>query len=291
MTAGFLSLRLAPAPADTSLDLLGEPTLTETWCDPQGRIIGSVCLSDGRYRFEILGLAAYCFRDGAADVACFPEAGVAPSVARDTFYRSVLPFVLHTRGLEALHASAVLSGGRVYAFCGPSGMGKSTLVDAFRQRGYALWADDALVLDRRDGVPVAAVVPFHVRLHKVGPAWVSAAREAVPDGVADRFEPAAGLAAPLGAIFILERNTIPDQGPQLDLLDPAEALRQVLTHAYAFTVTGREARRRLVSYFLALIAATPVYRLCVPDDRGRVAATVALLEPMLAAGNGATAGD
>lgn len=290
MSAGFLSLRLAPTPADTSLDPLGEPILTETWRDPYGRVIGNVCLSDGRYRFEIYGLAVYRFRDGAADVACFPAAGVAPSVARDTFYRSVLPFVLHTRGLEALHASAVLSGGRVYAFCGPSGTGKSTLADAFRQRGYALWADDALVLDRRDAVSVATVVPFHVRLHKVGPAWVSAARDAVPDGVADRFDPAAGLAAPLGAIFILERSMIPGRAPQLDLLDPAEALRQVLTHAYAFTVTGREARRRLASNFLALIAATQVYRLCVPDDRDRIAATVALLEPLLAAGNGA-AGD
>ena len=50
------------------------------------------------------------------------------------------------RGLLPLHASAVRAGGDVHAFGGPDGVGKSTLVAAFSNRGHAYFADDSLLL-------------------------------------------------------------------------------------------------------------------------------------------------
>jgi len=58
----------------------------------------------------------------------------------------VLSFCLLTRGIEPLHATAVVVDGEAIAFLGMSGAGKSTLAAAFVQRGYSLLTDDVLVL-------------------------------------------------------------------------------------------------------------------------------------------------
>ena len=58
----------------------------------------------------------------------------------------VLSFCLLTRGIEPLHATAVVVDGEAIAFLGNSGAGKSTLAATFVQRGHALLTDDVLVL-------------------------------------------------------------------------------------------------------------------------------------------------
>jgi len=57
-----------------------------------------------------------------------------------------LSFCLLARGIEPLHATAVVVNGEAIAFLGGSGAGKSTLAAVFVQRGYALLTDDVLVL-------------------------------------------------------------------------------------------------------------------------------------------------
>jgi hypothetical protein len=57
-----------------------------------------------------------------------------------------LSFCLLTRGIEPLHATAVVVNGEAIAFLGASGAGKSTLAAVFVQRGFALLTDDVLVL-------------------------------------------------------------------------------------------------------------------------------------------------
>ncbi len=58
----------------------------------------------------------------------------------------VLSFCLLTRGIEPLHATAVVVDGEAIAFLGSSGAGKSTMAAAFLQKGYSLLTDDVLVL-------------------------------------------------------------------------------------------------------------------------------------------------
>lgn len=50
------------------------------------------------------------------------------------------------RGLLPLYASAVVCNDAVYAFTGPSGIGKSTLTTAISARGYEFFGDDVLLL-------------------------------------------------------------------------------------------------------------------------------------------------
>ena len=51
------------------------------------------------------------------------------------------------RGIESLHATAIVVDGEAVAFLGDSGDGKSTLAASFLSRGYSLLTDDVLVLE------------------------------------------------------------------------------------------------------------------------------------------------
>jgi hypothetical protein len=55
---------------------------------------------------------------------------------------SALGIVCHQRGLLPLHANAVVAQSGAFAFCGPSGIGKSTLAAYFARAGYPVLCDD-----------------------------------------------------------------------------------------------------------------------------------------------------
>jgi hypothetical protein len=73
----------------------------------------------------------------------------------------VLPNVSIAHGYEALHASAVLTDHGVVAIAAPSGTGKSTLALELVRRGWPLFADDTVVLGRRDdAIEAHPAAPF-----------------------------------------------------------------------------------------------------------------------------------
>ena len=86
---------------------------------------------------------------------------------------TVYAAVATMNGLFPLHASAVAHQGRVHAFTGPGGAGKSTLVAALGRSGFAHFCDDTLLLDiSGDGPPLC--LPGHKRL-KLWPEGVALA--------------------------------------------------------------------------------------------------------------------
>lgn len=76
----------------------------------------------------------------------------------------VLPAIGVMRGYEALHAAAVDSPYGVVAIMAPSGAGKSTLAIELLRRGWALFADDVLILDDTEGVVRAHPGTPHMNL-------------------------------------------------------------------------------------------------------------------------------
>lgn len=53
----------------------------------------------------------------------------------------------YQRGLLPLHASAIIHNGKVHAFTGQSGQGKSTLTAALSRQGLDFFTDDVLIID------------------------------------------------------------------------------------------------------------------------------------------------
>jgi len=76
---------------------------------------------------------------------------------------SVYGAVASLNGLVPIHASAVALGGRVFAFTGPAGAGKSTLVAALGDLGLPMFCDDTLVLDLSDPDRIICL-PGHKRM-------------------------------------------------------------------------------------------------------------------------------
>ncbi|MFT6809773.1 MAG: hypothetical protein ACJA01_003011 [Saprospiraceae bacterium] len=62
------------------------------------------------------------------------------------FFASGLSAIIHFQGLFLLHSSGVSKGNGLILFCGPSGIGKSTIAAHLKTKGYPLFTDDKCLL-------------------------------------------------------------------------------------------------------------------------------------------------
>jgi hypothetical protein len=100
----------------------------------------------GEVFFSYGDKARFVLRAGMERLACAP---LYPGLEwQQVLIGKVLACVSVIRGYEALHAAAVDSTHGVIGIMGPSGAGKSTLTAELVRRGYRLFADDQLTLDR-----------------------------------------------------------------------------------------------------------------------------------------------
>ncbi|MGQ3477923.1 serine kinase [Paenibacillus sp. TY11] len=98
-----------------------------------------------RFMFQIPGTAIYAVREGKEiEVSIFP--GADPDTVRLFVLGTCMGVLLMQRRILPIHGSAVVIGGRAYAFVGESGTGKSTLAAAFRQAGYQMVSDDVIAV-------------------------------------------------------------------------------------------------------------------------------------------------
>ena len=173
---------------------------------------------------------------------------------------TVYAAVATMNGLFPLHASAVAHQGRVHAFTGPGGAGKSTLVAALGRSGFAHFCDDTLLLDiSGDGPPLC--LPGHKRL-KLWPEGVALAGVEPGELVADDYrkhfvEPMGGTIdepLPLAGLYYLDQGEPPQVAPlaggdQIERLQDdhytAELWRQAAdqTRAARFATLAALARR------------------------------------------------
>lgn len=239
-------------------------------------------MAGDEYWFELIGGGLCRFGHNSDDLRLYPSSTASSSAARDSFYRGMLPFILTSRNVEALHASAIVINETVYAFCAPSGTGKSTLACACVQRGHEVWSDDALLLSSRSGVPYALSLPFYLREAKRPPAWVDLRGQAnheIELTEVEKFDPLQGVGLPLGGIFFIDRGTQEcATQPSLENLSTMEAIPLLFANAYAFTELFPEQRGRLVAFYLELSLAVAVYRLRLADDLASLDSAVTLVE-------------
>ncbi len=193
----------------------------------------------------------------------------------------VLPFAATLRGLEVFHAGAALLDGAAIAFAGPSRSGKTSAVLELCRRGASFMADDVLALEQVDGellvhpgTPLAGVDRE---------AELPSSESRVPQEVvaADARElmvrmPSAERAAPLDALFFLDRRA---DGPGRPRFEPLEDARTLLSATFNFVLVSPDRLRRLLEV-CALAANRRVERIVFGPEADPSAVVAAALERM-----------
>ena len=199
----------------------------------------------------------------------------------------LLGFALRLRGVLALHASAVLIGGRAVALIGPSGTGKSTTAAAFAAAGIPVLSDDVVAVRVIDGTPMAypsyrllrlwdesEKILFRTvgRLPKLTPTWD---KRALPLGTEFPFhhEP-----APLGELFVLADRSVEARAPYLETLAASAAFIALLENTYANYLLDDAMRGAEMRALEAVLRNRRVRRLVPHADPSRLAALVACVQ-------------
>ena len=115
----------------------------------------------GEFLLRVDNVARFYVQDGSR-ITIMPETGASEDDILIFLMGSAVGALLHQRNILVLHGSAIAVNGRSVAFCGPSGIGKSTLAAGFHQRGYQFLADDLCAITMYSGCP--AVIPGFPRL-------------------------------------------------------------------------------------------------------------------------------
>lgn len=99
------------------------------------------------------GFGDFYVHDGR-EIVIQPHSRVPEEAIRLYVLGTCLSILLHQRRLFVQHTSGIASERGIVLFAGRSGVGKSTMVSAFLERGYKIVADDmvALALDPQAGV-------------------------------------------------------------------------------------------------------------------------------------------
>ena len=185
---------------------------------------------------------------------------------------SVYSAIASINGLVPIHASAISIDGRVFAFTGPAGAGKSTLVAALAGVGLPMFCDDTLVLDLSEPDRILCL-PGHKRL-KLRPDAVEltgARREEKVSATVDKYyaSPKGGSVAmtlPLSELIFLEvgpdPRVIPISGAarfarMIDDHQTAELLAaaRLFDKAERFAHLSRLARQIRMARFIRPLAA------------------------------------
>jgi hypothetical protein len=256
-------LRLSSALALPELDLTtesGPPDVTVALAPgplaAEGRLVrGSERLEchvlDAGFRLRFPERADFELDARGTRLVAAPLPGTSDEMLRHLLLDAVLPLVVHLRGGEALHATAVKTPRGVVAFLGESGAGKSTLAASFIDAGCELVCDDCLALARAPDGAVLAVPGYEgLRLHD-------------DTGMKRRIRRGGllGAPAPLAALYALERGPL-----AVERLSPAEAFMALVAATYRLDPSDRarlEAQHRVLE---AVVARVPVKRLRVPGD-------------------------
>ncbi len=242
-------------------------------------------------RFTVRNVAEYLVRDGNEVIVDTPHPDDTPDVGL-FLLGSVLGFLCHQRGLLPLHASCVALDGRVIAFAGHSGSGKSTVAAQCLVSGGRLLSDDVTVVDMRAaGGPI--VLPTFPRqklwrdtLNALGLAPGRHLRRAVDLAkfdrpVSDAFD---GAPARLDAIYHLHARKR-DGAPQTAPMNGLQSVRALYDNIYRRTAAGLLGFSDRVFQDCALLAnAVPVHALAMPEGIGAVGRMGSHFERILAAG-------
>jgi hypothetical protein len=156
----------------------------------------------------------------------------------------VLPFAAALRGLEVLHAGAVVVAGEGVALSGPSGSGKTSLALALQRRGAELLADDVVAVERagaellaHPGAPISGI--DRAEAERLGAQGNGERTGVLAVNARERVARAVLVPGPvpLGALFLLDRRL---EGPKAPSFEPAGDPRQLLASTFNLLLSSPE---------------------------------------------------
>lgn len=230
---------------------------------------------DAGYLMNFTGLATFLIsKDGSRIECCGNQTGGSAETLRHLLLDAVLPRVLDLHGIEALHATAVLTPWGACAFVGPSGCGKSTLAASFALAGFPLLGDDCVVLSIGEPVMLTPGYPG-TRL------WDDSYNAVVGDGVesglvADYTSKRRALSLnrifrnepqPLRRIYrLIGAREGECASPSITQVSRAEAFIELSSASYRFNPLDHARQIRKFRFLEKLLAGVEVKNLLVPND-------------------------
>lgn len=187
--------------------------------------------------------------------------------------------ILYQRGAMLLHASAVVRDSRAYLFCGPSGVGKSTLSAALCRAGCDFLADDLCAviqpdhgpaLVERDGRALRLYTDSIERLALSDSAGPPVRQNLDKFHVVPPSSAAQSGAVPIGAIYMLTGS---DEGedPAITRLTKLNAAQALLRQSYRRQIALAYASQGgLAARIGALATGTGAFHLSRPRDLRRL---------------------
>jgi len=256
-------LRAARAePTGRRIDLtLREGEIEELEWPGSARLISDQRLPDGEVNFRIEedpeagyliwgpGYGANRISADGRNLLC-TAGGAGADAWQRLLIAQVLPFAAVLRGLEVLHASAVVTGEGGVAFLGPSQAGKTSLAMAMCRRGATFLADDVLALELAGesliGHPGTAVAGVdRAEADRMLEAGELRSRDVVAADDRERVVRVARAAepAPLLALFFLDRRA---DGPDRPRFEPAADARMLLAATFNLVLAAPQRLQRLL---------------------------------------------
>lgn len=180
---------------------------------------------------RVPGIAAFLIENGrqiTVEPLAEDESMLSPSILG-----AAMSVILRQRGLLVLHASSVAIDGKVVAFMGGSGWGKSTLANAFHAKGYPVLTDDVLAIDMQSTPPI--VIPAFPQFKLCHDAAVALGHDT--DMLKPLFPSAPKLSykftqgfqqtpLPLHCIYVLDKG----DRHQITRLKPQDAFAELIRH-------------------------------------------------------------
>jgi hypothetical protein len=268
--------------ANASADVRFRLSSLPTFADAKSTTVPHLQTVNEDALLTVENAARYLVRDGR-EVLIDVDAQADLALVRLVLFGSVMGMICYQRGLLVLHASAVAIGGRVVAFTGPPGAGKSTLAAHCLAEGGRLVADDVLVVsvdDARGAVAhpgMPSVKLWRDTIANLGrdpeglrPDWYRADKFHMPvDHAEERM--------PLDRLYVLEPDDAAGPG-KLSRLTGAFAANAIIVNSYRIEYLEAAGRRDLHFQQCTELARTiEVVRLSRSRDLKHVQTTAALV--------------
>jgi len=218
---------------------------------------------------HVPGVAKYLVRDGC-EVIVEPSVDSLESDIRLWLFGSTFSALLNQRGMLALHASGIETKAGAILFAGPSGIGKSTLVTAFIQRGYRMLTDDVSgIATDESATPVVMPGIPRVKL------WEDAMdRLGIETGSYRRLRPGvtkydlpmrrdiARWPLPLCRVYVIRVRD--DEASEIERLTKLAGFETMLEHThrkhFLNTVRGRDTQFRVAAAILRSVEVCNIWR-------------------------------